>query len=247
MWELSLSKLETDLNADTLQQIYLRVSPPPSWPGPGMTVGGRTSVKLHDFTLNGTAIPEADFNTFFDPAMFPSSNFTYMIGAQTGTELGRGFRMLQTFNLDPASANTTVALKNDSTRLTCSVSLRNLTITGVPAGTAALSLDWSQMNTNAMGAPFLEGVITRAVVGHYTQTPEQLESKFLDLELIADKFYRADITSGSVLDFTTLRDDGGASFTGVDDTGTWMVGLFCGNCQNPAPWYMTILKPCTAP
>ena len=26
--------------------------------------------------------------------------------------------------------------------------------------------------------------------------------------------------------------------------GTWLLGLTCGNCRNPAPWYMTILKPC---
>jgi len=24
-----------------------------------------------------------------------------------------------------------------------------------------------------------------------------------------------------------------------------VVGLICGNCRNPAPWYLTILKPCT--
>jgi hypothetical protein len=37
-----------------------------------------------------------------------------------------------------------------------------------------------------------------------------------------------------------------APFAGIDDTGTWLVGLICGNCRNPAPWYMTIAKPCTA-
>ena len=56
----------------------------------------------------------------------------------------------------------------------------------------------------------------------------------------------ADLTSSTMLDFTTLKDkDTGAAFPGVDDTGTWLVGLICGNCRNPAPWYMTILKPCT--
>jgi hypothetical protein len=40
-------------------------------------------------------------------------------------------------------------------------------------------------------------------------------------------------------------DGNGAGFPGIDDTGTWLVGLICGNCRNPAPWYMTILKPCS--
>ena len=144
---------------------------------------------------------------------------------------------------------TTVTIKNDSTRLTCQVSLRNLTITGVTAGTPALTLDWSQMVSsmanNALGATFKENYITSAIVGHFSETPEELEKKFLSLDTIATKYYRADIATGSSLDFTTLKDSSGASFPGVSADGTWMVGLICGNCRNPAPWYMTILKPCT--
>ena len=208
-----------------------------------------TSAQLYSFTVNGTAIEAAQYNTYFDPAMFPPSMFSYMVAAATGTTIGQGFRMLQTFNLDSGSSATTVALKNDSTRMTCSVSLRNLTITGVPAATPAMTLDWTDMVTrmapNALGGTFKEAYITSAVVGHFAETPEQLESKFLDLDMIATNYYRADIASGSTLDFSTLRETKtGASFPGVDDTGTWMVGLICGNCRNPAPWYMTILKPC---
>ena len=126
------------------------------------------------------------------------------------------------------------------------MSLRNLTITGVPGGTPALTLDWSAgADENALGGAFKEGYVTSAIVGHFTETPAELEKKFLDLDMIATKYYRADIMSGSMLDFTTLKDASGAAFPGVDDTGTWMVGLICGNCRNPAPWYMTILKPCT--
>ena len=241
LWRLPLAELESKLNADTLFQSDLEVSPPPSWPN----TANATTLNLYDFTVNGTAVTPDMFNMFFDPALYPPSTFTYMVGAQTGTELGQGSRMLQTFNLDASSSSTTVALKNESTRLTCAVSLRNLTITGVPGETPNLMLDWGQMQTNAMGAEFLQGAITRAVVGHYSETPEQLESKFLDLELIAQKYYTAEVTQGSVLDFTTLRDSTGAAFPGVDGTGTWMVGLFCGNCRNPAPWYMTVLKPCS--
>jgi hypothetical protein len=104
----------------------------------------------------------------------------------------------------------------------------------------------TRMAPNALGGTFQEAYITSAIVGHFTETPAELEAKFLDLDLIASKYYRADIASGSTLDFTTLRDSSGAAFPGVSDTGTWMVGLICGNCRNPAPWYMTILKPCAS-
>jgi len=245
----SLADVETKLNADTLSLQDVVVTPPPAWPPPGMVTGGITSATLYDFTVNGTVIPLADFNRYFDPAVYPASAFTYMATVAKGSVPGEGNQMLQTFNLDAGSSATTVTIKNDSTRLTCDVSLRNLTITGVTAGTPALTLDWSQMvasmANNALGYTFKDNYITRAIVGHFTESPADLEKKFLSLDVIATKYYTADIMTGAMLDFTTLKDNTGASFPGVDDSGTWMVGLICGNCRNPAPWYMTILKPCT--
>jgi hypothetical protein len=143
---------------------------------------------------------------------------------------------------------TTVKLTNDSTKLSYTADLHSLTPTEVTSGTPALKLDWTQMEMgkkNALGAEFKQGYVQRAVVGHYTETPAQLEGKFLDLDRIATAYYRAEITTGSELDFTMLRDDNDAAFPGIDGNGTWLVGLICGQCRNPAPWYMTVLKPCS--
>ena len=243
-----LAEVEKKLNEDTLALQDVEVIPPPSWPAPGMTTGGKTTAQLYEFTANGSEITPDMFNMGFDAAKYPSSTYTYVATVAKGMTPGEGNQMLQAFNLDAGSSATTVTLKNDSTRMTCNVSLRNLTITGVTGGTAALTLSWQgmvdQMANNALGFLFKDNYITSAVVGHFTETPEELEKKFLSLDLIAQKYYRADIQTGAMLDFTTLKDDTGASFTGVTDDGTWMVGLICGNCRNPAPWYMTILKPC---
>ena len=57
------------------------------------------------------------------------------------------------------------------------------------------------MTTNALGAAFKESYVTSAVVGHYTQTPAELEAKFLDLDRIAVATYRANIEAGSVARF----------------------------------------------
>ena len=127
------------------------------------------------------------------------------MAAATGTEIGKGIRMLQAFNLDPASTATVVDVSDDSTRLAYRADLRSLAITRVPAGTPNITLDWSMMKSNALGTEFKRGYITGAIVGHFTQTPAELETQFLDLELIADGLYRADIPSGSILDFTTPR------------------------------------------
>ena len=240
-WNLPLADFEKDLNADALYTSDLILSPPLSL----ALDAGVTSAQLYDFTINGTAVTPAMINQYFDATMYPPAVASFVVGVQTGTDLGRQLRMLQSFNLDSTSSVTGIAFTDQSTKLSYTADLHDLTMTGLPAATPALTLDWSQMQTNGLGRAFTEGSVTSAVVGHYAQTPAELEAQFLDLDRIALATYRADIGSGSVLDFTTLQDDNGASFPGIDDQGTWLVGLFCGNCRNPAPWYMTILKPCS--
>jgi len=241
LWGLPLADLEANLNADQLYGSDLVVSPPPT-----VNLMGATSATLLGFSVNNVEpITQADVDTYFDPAMFPSSTFSYMVALQTGTDLGRNIRMMQSFRLDPDATATAVEITNASTKLECEVNLRSLAMTGVTAGTAALNIDWGNMHTNGLGATFSPTQITRAIVGHYTQSPEELEAKFLDLELIASEYYAADIDSGTALDFTMLKTASGDPFPGIDESGTWLLGLVCGNCRNPAPWYMTILKPCT--
>jgi len=251
IFQIPLSEVQTKLNADTLKQPDLLTSVPVSWPPPGMTTNGATTAMLYDFQLNGTVITPDMYNDYFNPTTHPASAYSYMFAASTGLELGQGYRMLQSFNIDPGSSATTVTLKNDSTKLTCDVSLRNLTIAGVTAGTPALTVDFTDMVTNgkpnALGAPFMDAFITSAVVGHYTQTPAELEAKFLDLDMIPTAYYTVKVDGGTLADLSMAKETKtGAPFAGIDDTGTWLVGLICGNCRNPAPWYMTIAKPCTA-
>jgi hypothetical protein len=250
IFQLPLSEVQKKLNDDTLKQGDLLTSVPASWPPPGMTTNGATTAMLYDFQINGTMITPDMYNGYFDPVMYPPSAYSYMFAASTGTELGKGYRMLQSFNIDPGSSATTVTLKDDSTKLTCDVSLRNLTIAGVTAGTPNLTVDFTDMVTNmkhnALGGTFMDGYITSAVIGHYTQTPAELEEKFLDLDMIPTAYYSVEVPGGTMADLSMAKETKtNAAFTGIDDTGTWLIGLICGNCRNPAPWYMTIAKPCT--
>ena len=52
------------------------------------------------------------------------------------------------------------------------------------------------------------------------------------------------MTAGRTIDLSTLTDANGNAFPGIDDSGVWMAALFCGKCNNPAPWSITILQPC---
>jgi hypothetical protein len=239
---LPLAQLETMLNDDgTLATAILATVPPPAL----ITDGTATSAMLTAFKVNSYPVGSADIANYLDPAMFPPANTSYVAIAASGTELGKGSLMIQAFKVDPASTNTTITLTNTSTTLSYTANLHSATPTGVTAGTAAITLDWGMMTTNALGGQFVTTSITSALIGHYTQSVSQLEQDFLNLETLPTALYRGGIDIGTVVNFSTLMTTGGQAFPGIDDTGTWLLGLECGNCGIPAPWYLTVLKVCT--
>jgi hypothetical protein len=253
--KLPAATFEMQLNNDSFSTSSIAIpGPPPSF----LPTGGVTTTTLYNNFISANGPVDSTMAaTYLDATMYTPSNSTFVIAAQTGTSMiGSGIRMLQSFELDPSSTNTTVNLTNTSTTLTYSADLHSLHPTGVPAGTAALTLDWTNLSTNGLGETLsddgssgtvLRTNIANAIVGHYTQSPSQLEGQFLDLQTIATDLYKADIPTGTVLDFTTLVDQNNKSFPGVDSTGTWLVALICSNCRNPAPYYLTILEPIAQP
>jgi hypothetical protein len=240
MWNLTLTDLQTKLNSDSLKQSDLTVVPLSV-----TTDGINTSAKLFNFTLNGNSVTSDQIVPYFDVDIYPPATHTYLLTAATGTILGQGTKMLQSFQLDPNSTNSTVTMTSKSTNLTYQANLHDLAATGIPAGQATITLDWSKMKTNALGNTFTPTSITSALLANYTQTPAELEAKFLDLELIAATLYKTNIDTGTTVDFSSLKDSNGNAFSGIDGTGTWIVALQCGGCRNPAPWYLSILKPCS--
>ncbi len=246
---LPAATLETQLDNDSFSTSAVQITPPPQ-----VSPTGQTSASLYeDFTAGDVAVTAAAAAPYLDAATWTPAISTFAVVAQTGENLGTNIHMIQSFELDDSSTNTKVTLTNTSTTLTYHTDLHSLHPTGVPAGTATMTLDWSQIQTNALGNSFGNTAttpttaITSAIVGHYTQSLSELEGQFLDLQTIAQDLYTAKTPYGNTLDFTTLVDSAGNPFTGVTSDGTWLVGLICGMCQNPAPWYLTVLKPVTQP
>ena len=197
-----IATFQKQLNDDTFSQGNIVITPPPSFAPTGVTMGSL----YNDFTAGGEMIDMTKAAPYLNATTYTPANSTFTLAAQTGTNLGTGIRMLQAFELDDSSTSTTVTLTNSSTMLKYSANLHSLHPTGVPAGTAALTMDWGQLTTNALGADVTGTItnITSAIVGHYTQTPAELESQFLNLRTIAQDLYTATIESGTSLDFTTL-------------------------------------------
>lgn len=248
LWSLNIDDLQTKLNADALQSKDMRVQPPISL----TTDGNTTSTNLLKFTLNGSPIGAdgglVSVDTvmkFFDPATYDPAKHTYTLMAAQGKILGQGTKAIQAFQLDSNSDNTKVALTKDSIKLDYKADLHSLTPMGIPAGNANISLNWGKVAKTSMGQEFISSDITHAILANYSESPTELETKFLDLEIIAKKLYEGDIeTADPKVDFSALKDKSGNKFSGIDSNGTWLLALQCGGCRNPAPLYLTIFKPC---
>jgi hypothetical protein len=240
IWSLPQAELETKLNDDELAQRDLLV------PGMVKTQKSKTSVGLFEFqSVAGQPLEQEMLLAYLNPEVYVPAEHSYTMVIATGEVAGRGSRMLKSFRLDPAATSTKVVMDNSSTNLTYDADLTSLRPMAVPAATTNISIAWANIAVNAMGREFVPNRIEEVMVAKYSLSPTELETKFLDLETIADEMYRGEVASGTNLDLSTLKTDTGQSFTGIDSSGTWIVALVCGNCMNPAPWYISILTPCS--
>jgi len=243
LWSLTPDQIEAALKADDIP-LSANAGIITAYPD-----GTYTSQTLYNFNLLGQPLPMDQLSMFFDTSTpnyaYPQDQYTFMMMASTGTTPGKGARGIALFHIDPSSTQTELDLTNDSTKLQYTVDLLQAAPVEVPGATPALTLDWSQMTTNMLGNAYISSQITEAAVAHYrSATLADLQKQFLDLEDIADEWYSVAIPAGASVDLSTMVDAAGNAFPGIDDTGVWMAALFCGNCNNPAPWSITVLQPC---
>jgi hypothetical protein len=245
LWEQTPAELNESLAKDDLERSASE--------GAVMTYpdGTYTELNLLSFGVLGNPLPDEEeiwsrFDTSHPNFDYPQDQYTFLLMACTGTTIGRGSRMLASFNLDPSSTETELVLGNDSTTLEYAVSLTGAKPVSVPSDQASLTIEWGEMTVNALGNDYLPTQITEAVVAHFaTDSLVELEEQFLNLQEIADGWWSGAVTAGTSIDLGTLTDTSGATFPGIDENGTWLVALFCTQgCSNPAPWSITILEPC---
>ncbi len=227
---LSEEEIEEGLSTNTLEQadvaLYVFAE-----------TAGLTSIELGELTLFGTDI---DVETYFE-----ASYGTWLITLAKGTTPGAGTVMPVFLQPVVAPAETTVYVTNDSTLLTVDANLAGVTSLPAPVDTP-LTVDWGDLTTDGQGNEFQAGDVDQVMVGYYsTLTATDLEEQLLDLEYIYDGMWVYDLEEGgSSLDLSQLTDDGGASFGGITDDGTWILALRCTACPNPAPPFLTTFAPC---
>ena len=240
LWNMTLDAFEDGLNNDTLQNpiVIADIKPP----------HGQLSESILKLEVPAGPLDEPTILSYLSDTNYPPANHLFAVMVATGDMYGQGTYMLGGFKMDPTSTNTQVNITSQSTKVDFTAKIAGRPATYIPAGTGAITMDWGKQKLTAAGAEFLPSSITRFRIGHYTQSVTELEGdNFLQLDEIAQEMYEAPVDVGTKISFDkAVNTKTGAPFAGIDDTGTWLVALNCGACQNPAPWYLSILKPCPA-
>jgi len=250
LWNLTLAQFEQKLNDDSLALMNLAIIATIIPSGPTDRTGS-----IYELTEMGQPVVMSDIQKYLSITDFPPESHIYTVMVADGMDYGKGTRMLAGFQLDAMSTNTQVNITSDSTHLMMTADMHSLASPTVPVGNPNITIDWTNMDTDknpnnktAAGLPFDPTQITQVRVGKYSKSISELEmqSNFLNLDEVADVLYRASVPAGTSLDLSKAKDPNGNAFPGIDATANWIVALNCGECANPAPWYLTVLKPCAA-
>lgn len=226
---LTQEEVESGINDDDLRQSdisgYVDVQPEE----------GATCVELGDMSFFGTEIDITE--------EYVEGAGTYLLNFTEGTEPGVGAYTL-TF-LEPSSDSDVehVDVGDGCGVLEFDASLGELESIPICAD-GPWVLDWSGLTRDGTGNENDYADVDRVTLGYYADyTPEELEARFLDLELITTRAWELTLESGSTADLSEAVDTDGQPFTGFDASGTWVLALRCSTCYNPAPLFLTLLEP----
>jgi len=163
---------------------------------------------------------------------------TYMLLLTEGTEPGVGARVLTFLDPTPESDNTAVDFESGCGVLDLTADVQSLERW---VGDDSLVVDWSQLTADGQGLSIDFGMIDKLSIGHYPELEaSDLETQFLDIELIAEPLYTMELEGGTVADLSNAK-AGSENFSGFNQDGLWMLALQCTRCSNPAPLFLTLV------
>jgi len=212
-----------------------------------LTNGAVTQASTDQFDLLGQPLDHAVMLGYLDGDTYPASEYTYMILLGSGDDYGKDGRMLGVFNVSSSATSSEVTITPTTTTCDYRATLDKLTPVVVPQGTANIVFDWGSLTKNAMGRTIDPYSILKVMVANFTQSVAELQKKenFLNLEKLAVNTWSNDQIMGTTITFSDLKSDKDQSaFTGIDSSHTWIIALENTDALNPAPWYITVLKPC---
>jgi hypothetical protein len=194
-----------------------------------------------------TCIQLADMSFFGTPVNIEEHYFaaggTYMLNLTTGTLPGIGARMIAFLEPTESSDVTSVSLPDGCGVLDFAADL-SASQKVYPCTRGGVTLDWSGLTTDGLGNEYDLGLIDEVMIGFYEgMTDADVETRFLDLELMATRLYRLELDGGTTADLWLATMEDGTALDGFSGEGVWIAALRCTTCSNPAPLFLTMLEP----
>ncbi|MCK6529753.1 hypothetical protein L6R50_20080 [Myxococcota bacterium] len=199
------------------------------WSNPG----GETSFLLSECNVLGT---------YIDPAAdFVYEEGTWLVRVTTGTNESR---MISFFQPSSTSENHDVAIGDGSATIDFDPDLQSLAPVHMSGEPESYVVDWSGVTVDGLGGEFDPNQISEVMVGRYDgMSLGDLETQFLDLELIAGEIYYAAVSQTTHVDLTTATAlDGGGAFSTFGSGSLWLLALRCTSCVSPIPPFLTVIE-----
>ena len=231
------------------------------WLNLGLLNDKKVDGAYYEFQPDGTATCATldQFASLDGEALDPETNFvvkdtrTYLMVFQTGIKIGFGARTM--LFLDPSEDSLEVVINapaKSRSSLNFEANLTDPDKLTLPSDKPSV-IDWSRVKTDPLGNTLDKNSVDRILIGFYAgKTVADLEAGFLDLDQPteaeggASKSWELHVSKGQTANLAAATGrNGEGAFTdfSADGDGTWLMGLFCSTCQNPAPVIVTILDP----
>lgn len=205
---------------------------------------GATCAELEDLTNFGTPVDITE-------RYVEDADKVYMMVWGSGTVAGVGTRAMAFLNPiadslnEDVTANLTTSCNEDGEGI-LEFTAEFQEPLAVPAGKTLFN--WRNVELDGLGNEIASGNIDRILLARYDSlTPDDLELRVFDLELLADDLWEyPEFKGGFSFDVLNLEHaDSGAVFEGFAEypESTWLLGHQCTTCQNPAPFILTVLEP----
>jgi hypothetical protein len=207
------------------------------------TMGSRTRAGTEDLHVQLQLFPELDgVLGDFDGVVL--AGYPYLLSIASTSPAGNQIRMFAPFTLDFASKNTSVVMTSQSTTLAWASNLTTLTPVHVRPQDPHEMLDLSHLTSDVFGRP-LPQTLRQVRITEHSAALDELAGEVMDLDAVADHVWRAPAGTETSIDLSTLTDDDGQPFRGIDPAGhTWLLALYADDVI-PAPVFLTALEPCT--
>ncbi|MDP2307269.1 MAG: hypothetical protein Q8P18_14680 [Pseudomonadota bacterium] len=195
-----------------------------------------TSALLSEFVFPPATpiVPEEDFT---------DGSGTWLVRATTGVNENR---MLGFMRPTEESTNHTFLLDSASATLDFQADLQSLTGFTLAEEHAPYVANWSALDTHAGGGDLDLTDLDQLMIARYDgRTLDDLEANFIDIELIADEMYTADVydVADYTADLSMATNADGVAFSGFGADSLWLVALRCTTvCTNPAPPFLTVVQ-----